>query len=83
LPKQGHLAFFYDSEQRTWGFDPKDRGSALVAYFSGPASSLIRTELPADVACSPKTGPEVMSRRAWGQAAFRKERRLTWAVAGS
>ena len=49
LPKQGNLAFFYDSEQRTWGFDPKDRGSAVVAYFAGPASSLIRTELPADV----------------------------------
>jgi uncharacterized protein YwqG len=48
LPKQGHLAFFYDSEQRTWGFDPKDRGSALVAYFPGPASALVRTELPAD-----------------------------------
>jgi uncharacterized protein YwqG len=50
LPKQGYLAFFYDSEQRTWGFDPKDGGSALVAYFPGPASSLVRTELPADVA---------------------------------
>lgn len=49
LPKQGTLAFFYDSEQRTWGFDPKDCGSALVAYFPGPASALVRRELPADV----------------------------------
>lgn len=46
LPKQGSLAFFYDSEQRTWGFDPKDRGSALVVYFPGPASSLTRTPIP-------------------------------------
>lgn len=52
LPKQGSLAFFYDSEQRTWGFDPKDRGSALVAYFPGPASSLIRTPIPHDVSDS-------------------------------
>jgi uncharacterized protein YwqG len=49
LPKHGSLAFFYDSDQRTWGFDPKDRGSAIVAYFPGPASSLVRTPLPADV----------------------------------
>ena len=30
LPKQGLLQFFYDREQRTWGFDPKDRGSWCV-----------------------------------------------------
>jgi hypothetical protein len=49
LPRQGSLAFFYDSEQRTWGFDPKDRGSAVVAYFAGPATSLVQTAIPADV----------------------------------
>jgi uncharacterized protein YwqG len=49
LPVVGSLAFFYDSEQRTWGFDPKDRGSAVVAYFPGPASALVRTAIPADV----------------------------------
>lgn len=49
LPKEGYLVFFYDSEQRTWGHEPKDFGSALVAYFPGPASALVRTELPADV----------------------------------
>ena len=27
LPKSGALLFFYDPEQRAWGFDPKDRGS--------------------------------------------------------
>jgi len=52
LPKQGSLAFFYDSNQRTWGYDPKDRGSALVAYFADPTSSLIRTPIPHDVSDS-------------------------------
>ena len=32
LPQEGLLAFFYDPEQETWGFDPKDRGSWLVHY---------------------------------------------------
>ena len=49
LPKQGYLAFFYDCEQQPWGFAPKDLGSARAFYFPGPASSLIRTELPDDV----------------------------------
>ncbi len=49
LPTQGSLAFFYDSNQRTWGFDPKDRGSARVAYFPEPTSSLTRTPIPHDV----------------------------------
>jgi uncharacterized protein YwqG len=49
LPRQGSLVFFYDSEQRTWGFDPKDRGSAVVSYIGAPTSSLVRTDLPADV----------------------------------
>jgi uncharacterized protein YwqG len=49
LPDHGTLAFFYDSDQRIWGFDPKHRGSAMVAYFPDAPQSLIRTELPADV----------------------------------
>jgi uncharacterized protein YwqG len=32
LPRQGFLFFFYDAEQGTWGFDPKDRGSWRVMY---------------------------------------------------
>src|SRR5262245_34650776 len=48
LPERGSLVFFYDSEQRTWGYDPKDRGSAVVAYF--PESSLlVRDPIPDDV----------------------------------
>ena len=32
LPCDGILYFFYDQEQSTWGFDPKDRGSWKVIY---------------------------------------------------
>jgi uncharacterized protein YwqG len=32
VPRSGGLYFFYDQEQRTWGFDPKDRGSWRVIY---------------------------------------------------
>jgi uncharacterized protein YwqG len=30
LPHDGALLFFYDMDQQSWGFDPKDRGSAAV-----------------------------------------------------
>ena len=33
LPKSGILSFFYELETMTWGFDPKDKGSARVFYF--------------------------------------------------
>lgn len=48
LPKNGSLMFFYDSEQRTWGFDPQDRGSALVSFTESPPDELIRTNAPTD-----------------------------------
>jgi uncharacterized protein YwqG len=32
LPQSGMLFFFYNQEQKTWGFDPKDRGSWQVIY---------------------------------------------------
>ncbi len=32
LPKEGMLYFFYNQEQSTWGFDPKDLGSWRVIY---------------------------------------------------
>ena len=44
LPDNGLLSFFYDAEQSTWGFDPKDRGSWHVALFS--QHKLVRNELP-------------------------------------
>ena len=27
MPESGYLYFFYDQQQETWGFDPKDKGS--------------------------------------------------------
>lgn len=33
LPKSGIPSFFYELETMTWGFDPKDKGSARVFYF--------------------------------------------------
>ena len=32
FPQKGFLYFFYDKEQSTWGFDPKDKGSWKVIY---------------------------------------------------
>jgi uncharacterized protein YwqG len=32
FPRTGCLYFFYDPEQSTWGFDPKDKGSWQVLY---------------------------------------------------
>lgn len=46
LPGSGLLSFFYDAEQRTWGFDPKDAGSWKVFYFDGDFASLIRVRFP-------------------------------------
>ena len=47
LPEQGWLCFFYDAEGQPWGFDPRHRGGARVAYFESERSSLIRTDAPA------------------------------------
>src|SRR5262245_18308358 len=45
FPLAGSLLFFYDARQQNWGFDPKDRGSAAVAYFP-PEVALEPRELP-------------------------------------
>lgn len=50
LPEKGMLAFFYDQNQETWGFDPKDKGSFSVVFFEGDNADLVRTELPDDIA---------------------------------
>lgn len=34
IPSDGLLYFFYDQEQETWGFDPKDRGSWKIIYIN-------------------------------------------------
>ncbi len=49
LPQGGSLLFFYDSQQRTWGFDPKDRGSAVVLYTKQAPNSLTRIQAPEDI----------------------------------
>jgi len=46
LPKTGMLYFFYDMTNCTWGFDPKDKGSARTIYFPGGIDSLERRALP-------------------------------------
>lgn len=38
LPESGLLAFFYDQEQSTWGFDPADLGSWRVVHFPRDAA---------------------------------------------
>jgi len=38
LPIAGSLLFFYDARQERWGFDPKDRGSSAVVFFSSDAA---------------------------------------------
>lgn len=48
LPLRGVLSFFYDAEQRTWGFDPADRGSWRVFHFDDP-TRLVRREPPREL----------------------------------
>jgi len=47
LPKGGCLYFFYDQEQSTWGFDPKDAGSWRVLHTTAPRQSLAQRPAPA------------------------------------
>lgn len=49
LPSKGMLYFFYELATMTWGFDPKDKGSAMVYYYAGGESELKRTEFPSDL----------------------------------
>lgn len=49
LPKTGSLLFFYDCQQRTWGFAPRDQGSAFVLYSSCDPAQLKRVPLPSDI----------------------------------
>lgn len=49
LPSKGILYFFYELSTMTWGFDPKDKGSAKVFYFDGDVTELKRTNFPDDL----------------------------------
>lgn len=46
LPKSGLLSFFYDAEQRTWGFQPEDRESWRVLFFPNDFSPVPLDEFP-------------------------------------
>ena len=74
LPRVGQLAFFYEVEQQTWGFDPKDRGSFRVIYL--PEQRLERRSLPQDLpeharftACGARLEP-AWSLPPWGSGDF-------------
>jgi uncharacterized protein YwqG len=58
LPSKGMLYFFYELATMTWGFDPKDAGSAQVYYFPGDTSELSRTDFPSDL-CDDYKIPEM------------------------
>lgn len=49
LPREGRLLFFYDAEQRTWGFDPADAGSFAVLHDAEPAPTRSLTPWPEDL----------------------------------
>lgn len=49
LPPEGLLLFFYDAEQSTWGFDPKDAGSFAVMFQPESTPPSHRTDWPADL----------------------------------
>lgn len=45
LPTTGLLSFFYDAQQRVWGFDPADAGGWSVFFFDHP-SDLAPAQFP-------------------------------------
>ena len=47
LPGAGLLHFFYDLEEHPWGFDPKDKGGAVVVHSN--AQGLARAAAPPDL----------------------------------
>jgi uncharacterized protein YwqG len=49
LPRKGILYFFYDSEQSTWGFDPKDKGTWRVLYLEDLPDKPSPVDFPDDV----------------------------------
>jgi uncharacterized protein YwqG len=45
MPRIGFLYFFYDQEQGTWGFDPKDKGSWYL-YYTETIQTIRKAEKP-------------------------------------
>jgi uncharacterized protein YwqG len=58
MPTSGLLYIFYDQEQQTWGFDPKDKGSWRVLYFEDENEPLKMRRYPKDITVRYK--PEMM-----------------------
>jgi len=50
FPGEGLLLFFYDAEQSTWGFDPKDAGSFAVIHVPESDGASAITDWPKDFA---------------------------------
>jgi len=48
LPSNGLISFFYDSEQESWGFDPKEKDRMKVIY-STETENLGRQDYPDDL----------------------------------
>lgn len=49
LPAQGALSFFYEGGESAWGFDPDDKGSAVVLHIPQSLTELPRRNLPDDL----------------------------------
>lgn len=50
LPESSMLYFFYNQEQETWGFDPKDKGSWQVIYSARAGQECVERPAPAGLA---------------------------------
>ncbi len=49
LPHNGILYFFYEMQSQKWGFDPEDKGSAVIYYYDGEFSELSEDSYPDDL----------------------------------
>jgi uncharacterized protein YwqG len=49
FPEDGLLLFFYDAEQSTWGFEPKDAGSFAVIHVMEPTAASVVRQWPTDL----------------------------------
>jgi uncharacterized protein YwqG len=61
FPRAGCLYFFYDQEQSTWGFDPKDKGSWRVLYVPDNARDCPQREAPQDLKKSAIRGEKLVT----------------------
>lgn len=62
LPPSGRLAFFYDTDNQPWGFDPREREGWRALYFEDDGATLQRVRPPAPVASTRPQPPGLLSR---------------------